>query len=71
MANKNEGEGNRTAARRYNEAASRTAKKGEPPEATPASDEEREALEAAEEAGRNRAKEHDPAVARDYRKPSQ
>lgn len=70
MTGKNEGEGNRTAARRYNEAARRTARKGEPPQAAPDSDQERAELEDAEAAGRERAKEQDPAVARDYSKPA-
>lgn len=66
----NEGEGNRTAARRYNEGAQETAKHGvrETPEAL--SDEERRELERAEKEGRERAKEVDPAVDRDYGKPT-
>jgi hypothetical protein len=70
MTAKNEGEGSRTAARRYNEGARRTARKGEPPAAAPRNDAERAALEEAERAGRERAKEHDPGVARDYTKPA-
>lgn len=68
MAGKNEGEGNRTAARRYNEAAQETAKKGEPPDASPQSDEERREMERAEQTGRERAREVDPAVERDFNK---
>lgn len=70
MAGKNEGEGNRTAARRYNQAAEKTAKKGTQPEAEPRSDEERKEMERAEEVGRSRAKEFDPAVDRDFNKPT-
>ena len=66
---KNEGEGNRTAARRYNEGVKRTTSKGPPPSAAPSSEEERRELEEAERAGRERAKETDPAVQRDYSKP--
>lgn len=68
---KNEGEGSRTAARHYNEEARRTAEKGvrETPEAL--SEDERRELEKAEQEGRERAKELDPSLARDYHKPSQ
>jgi hypothetical protein len=68
MTGKNEGEGNRTAARHYNEGAQKTARKGKQPEAAPRSDEERKEMERAEEAGRSRAKELDPAVDRDFDK---
>ncbi|MGB7214888.1 MAG: hypothetical protein WBE98_07605 [Gammaproteobacteria bacterium] len=66
---KNEGEGSRTAARKYNEGARKTAERGvnEKPEAL--SDDERRELERAEREGRERAKEIDPAVSRDYDKP--
>ena len=70
MSGRNEGEGNRTAARRYNEGAARTAKKGEHPDAAPHSDKEREEMERAEDAGRSRAKEMDPAVDRHFDKPT-
>jgi len=67
---RNEGEGSRTAARKYNQGAKRTAERGvrEKPEAL--SDEERRELERAEQEGRERAKEIDPAVSRDYDKPT-
>ena len=70
MPQRNEGEGSRTAARRYNEGAHKTAEHGvaEKPEAL--SDEERRELERAEKEGRSRAKEIDPAVDRDYSKPN-
>ena len=69
MAGKNEGEGNRTAARRYNEAAQKTAERDVKVQ-PPSSDDERRELERAEKEGRSRAKELDPAVDRDYGKPS-
>ena len=67
---KNQGEGDKEAARRYNpdqqqfvqsgkvDAAAEQAKGQDPAEA-----------EAAEKAGKSRAKEFDPAEARDYKKP--
>lgn len=67
---RNEGEGNRTAARRYNEGASRTAEGGVREKPETLSDEERRALEQAEREGREHAKELDPAVERDYDKPT-
>jgi transaldolase len=51
MANRNEGEGSRTAARRYNEAARKTARRRRQPDPSPRSDEERRAMEQAEEEG--------------------
>ncbi|MBN1237660.1 MAG: hypothetical protein JXB36_04115 [Gammaproteobacteria bacterium] len=70
MAGKNEGEGSRTAARRYNEGAHETAEKGDLPDASPSSDRERQEMERAEQAGRSKAKEVDPAVDRDFDKPT-
>ncbi len=70
MPNRNEGEGSRTAARRYNEGASKTARRGEMPRAEPKSDAEEAELEQAEDEGRERAKEQDPAVKRDYSRPT-
>ncbi len=67
---RNEGEGSRTAARRYNEGARKTAERGTPETTEPLSDEERRELERAEQEGRGRAKEIDPAVGRDYDKPT-
>ncbi|HEY8518910.1 MAG TPA: hypothetical protein VIN61_02425 [Gammaproteobacteria bacterium] len=69
MGNRNEGEGNRTAAREYNEAASKTAKKPAP-DAAPRSEQEEREMERAEEQGRARAKELDPSVDRDYSRPT-
>lgn len=65
----NEGEGNRTAARRYNEGASEHAKSGKvADEAKAARDAfegaEGDELRRAEEAGRKRAAEEDPALDR-------
>lgn len=70
MPQKNEGEGNRTAARRYNEGARKTAERGIQEKPENLSDEERLELERAEEEGRSRAKELDPSVDRDYQKPT-
>ncbi|HLF09926.1 MAG TPA: hypothetical protein VJA26_01835 [Gammaproteobacteria bacterium] len=67
---KNEGEGNRTAARRYNEGARRTARKAKLPDPQPRSERERREMEAAERKGLERSKEGDPAVKRDYSKPT-
>jgi hypothetical protein len=66
---KNEGEGNRTAARRYDEAATRHARSGkagrQAREAKEALDgPEGEELRRAEEEGRSRAAEEDPQVER-------
>ncbi len=70
MPQRNEGEGNRTAARRYNENARKTAERGVEEKPENLSEEERLELERAEEEGRSRAKELDPAVERDYEKPT-
>jgi hypothetical protein len=70
MAGKNEGEGSRTAARRYNEATQAAAKKQGRERAAQLSDQERREGEAAEEAGRRRAKELDPEEHRDFDRPT-
>jgi hypothetical protein len=70
MPGKNEGEGSRTAARRYNEGASKSAEKNTKVDARPKSDEERREMEEAEKAGRQRAKEIDPAEDRDFDRPT-
>jgi len=70
MPQRNEGEGNRTAARRYNEGAHKTAERGTKADPQPKTEEERREMEKAEKEGRERAKEVDPAVDRDYRKSS-
>jgi len=68
-----QGEGDRESARRYDEAAkafveSGKVKKQAETTAKISPEEERE-LEEAEKAGKERAKEEDPAVGRDYSKP--
>ncbi|HEX7044203.1 MAG TPA: hypothetical protein VF203_06290 [Burkholderiales bacterium] len=65
MAGKNQGEGDRESARRYNEDQQRFAKSGKVEQAA----REAKADPAAEREGRGRAKELDPAVHRDYTKP--
>ena len=66
----NEGEGNRTAAKQYNEATREFVKSGKVDEQAEAARRaiegpERAELERAEQAGRDRMKEEDPAVHRD------
>jgi hypothetical protein len=70
VANRNEGEGNRTAARQYNEAATKTAREKKIPDASPRSEREKREMEEAEEKGRARAKELDPAEDHDYSRPT-
>ncbi len=67
---KNEGEGNKTADRRYNEGAHKTAEIGNLPYPAPHSDQERQEMEDAEQKGKARAKEGDPSGKRDYSKPA-
>lgn len=65
---KNQGEGDRESARRYNERATEHAHSGkvekEAREAANADDAEKAKMRKAEEAGKARAKEEDPAVRR-------
>lgn len=66
---RNEGEGNRTAARRYNEGATGHAKSGKVPEEAKAARETFEGaggdeIRRAEEEGRRRAAEEDPTLNR-------
>jgi hypothetical protein len=69
--NKNQGEGDRESAARYNEAARKFVKSGRVEEAVErAGGQDTEEAERSEEAGRRRSKEVDPAVHRDYRKPT-
>jgi hypothetical protein len=65
MAGKNQGEGDRESARRYNEATRKFVESGKVEQAA------HEATEdpAAEAEGRRRAKEFDPETRRDYTKP--
>ena len=66
------GEGDRESDRNYRERTKEFVESGKVEEkaeqAKPADDEEAEALKKAEEAGKRRAKEKDPAVTRDYSK---
>lgn len=68
---KMQGEGDREAARRYNEATREFVESGKVGDAAgqAAGQDPAEAAEA-EQAGRGRAKEQDPAVHRDYNKPT-
>ncbi|MFP5349268.1 MAG: hypothetical protein ACLGHO_05445 [Gammaproteobacteria bacterium] len=65
MADRNQGEGNRDAARHYNEATEKSVKSGKVEDAA------RNAKDdpVAEQKGRERAKEFDPEEDRDYTKP--
>lgn len=67
---KRPGEGDREADRRYRERTEKFVESGKVEEkagdAEPGSSEEAEALKKAEDEGRARAKEKDPAVTRDY-----
>ncbi len=68
---KNQGEGDRESARRYNRNAQDFVESGKVDDAARrAGDGDREEGEEAEKAGRERAKEFDPAVERDYSKPT-
>lgn len=69
---KNEGEGNRTAAREYNEATKRFAQSGRVEESGKTAKKavegrERSELEQAEKAGKSKMREEDPAVERKQR----
>lgn len=71
---RNQGEGNREAAKRYNEAQQAFVKEGKVEEQAEKAkrDVERDpgTYAAAERAGKARAAEHDPQVRRDYKKPA-
>lgn len=68
---RNQGEGDRESARRYNEAVRETTKSGkvERREGERRASDDPE-LREAEEKGKERARERDPAVSRDYDKPA-
>jgi hypothetical protein len=67
---KNQGEGDRDAARRYNEDQREFVKSGKVGTAAEqAKEQDPSEAAAAEQAGKARAKEFDPEEARDYRKP--
>lgn len=65
MAQRNQGEGDRESARRYNEDTEKFTKSGKVDKAAQDAKEDPEA----ERKGRERAKELDPQVHRDYSKP--
>ena len=66
-----QGEGNREAAKEYNEATHKFVESGKVDEAAErAKGQDPGEAEQAERAGKERAKEKDPAVHRDYDKPS-
>jgi hypothetical protein len=67
---KNQGEGDREAARRYNEDQQAFVQSGKVKQAAEdAKGQDPAEAEAAEKAGKSHAKEFDPAETRDYRKP--
>ncbi len=67
----NQGEGDREAARAYNEATQDYVRSGKVEEAARrAGKQDPEEAEHSEEEGRARAKEEDPEVRRDYRQPT-
>lgn len=67
----NQGEGDRESAKRYNRSAQEFVKSGKVEEAArKAGDGDREDMEQAEKAGKSRAREFDPAVNRDYSRPT-
>jgi len=66
-----QGEGDKEAARRYTESAHEFVESGKVPEAAErASDQDPQEAEQAEHTGRQRSKEQDPAVHRDYQRPT-
>ncbi len=68
---RNQGEGDRESARRYNEKTQKFVKSGKVDEAARrAGKGDKQEMERAEQAGKDRAKELDPAVDRDYSKPT-
>ena len=69
---KNQGEGDREAARRYNQDQREFVQSGKVDAAAEqAKGQDQAEADAAEKAGKSRAKEFDPAESRDYRKPDQ
>lgn len=68
----NQGEGNREAAREYNEATQEFVESGKVDEAAErAKDQNPDEAREAEEAGLEKAREKDPSVVRDYDKPTE
>ena len=69
--NRNQGEGDRESAKRYNEDTKEFVKSGKVKDAArKAGKGDRRDMEQAEKAGKERAKEFDPAVRRDYSGPT-
>ena len=67
----NQGEGDRESARRFNKAEQEFVKSGKVEKAArKAGEGDKSEMERAEKAGKERAKEFDPAVERDYSKPT-
>jgi len=68
---RNQGEGDRESAKRYNENTQKFVESGKVEEAAKkAGQGDKHAMERAERAGKDRAKELDPAVDRNYSKPT-
>lgn len=68
---RNQGEGDRESAKRYNEDTQEFVESGKVDEAAKkAGQGDKKEMERAEQAGKDRAKELDPAVDRDYSKPT-
>lgn len=68
---RNQGEGDRESAQRYNEETRKFVESGKVDEAARnAGKGDKQEMERAEQAGKDRAKELDPAVGRDYSKPT-
>ncbi|MDQ3562664.1 MAG: hypothetical protein M3436_00475 [Pseudomonadota bacterium] len=64
------GEGDRESARKYNEGAHRFVKAGKAKQTGKTTNPPKADLDRAEHIGKKRAKEEDPAVSRDYKKPN-
>lgn len=69
-SDKTRGEGDRKAARRYNEAAHEFVESGKAADAPDPADQSEEIADRAERDGKDRAKEFDPEVHRDYDRPT-
>ncbi|MCA1804856.1 MAG: hypothetical protein LC646_05840 [Xanthomonadaceae bacterium] len=70
-SNENQGEGDRESAKRYNEATQKFVESGKVDEAArKAAEQDPEEAKRSERKGRERAKEVDPAVHREYDKPA-
>lgn len=68
---RNQGEGDRESAKRYNENTRKFVESGKVEEAARnAGKGDKQEMERAEQAGKDRAKELDPAVTRDFSKPT-